>query len=216
MLFSVLANIGAFWLIKTLYLRENLAHLDPLSLDVYPKSAPAKIPGRKRVVFFGDSRVLAWTALDIPGYEFINRGIGDQTSAQIRLRYDQHVAPLQADILILQLCVNDLKVIPLQPALYQTIVGQCQQNLQAIIDQALAAGSDVWVTTIFPLGVVPLERRLFWSDEVATAIQEVNQYILSLQQQGVTVFDSFAILQGDHGRIKPEYSRDLLPECEGL
>ncbi|NJK68936.1 MAG: hypothetical protein HC789_06100 [Microcoleus sp. CSU_2_2] len=36
------------------------------------------------------------------------------------------------------------------------------------------------MTTIFPVGEVPLERKPFWSDEISRAIKEVNAYIATL------------------------------------
>lgn len=209
LLLSLLANAGAVWWITRLYVEGNASRLDPLQLAVYP-DAPAKVPGKQRVVFFGDSRALSWPDPALEGFEFVNRGIGQQTSAQISLRFDQHVQPLHAEVLILQLCVNDLKTIPLFPERRDAIVMQCKQNLQAIIAKARAAGSRVLLTTVFPLGNVPLERSPFWSGEVAVAIREVNQFITAQQADGVDVLDTFSLLQGEPDLIRPEYSRDLL------
>lgn len=213
LLLSLLANIGAFLLIKHLYLNTNLVRLDPLQLNTYQQEAPVKLTNSKRVVFFGDSRALSWPVPKSPAFaefEFINRGIGNQTSEQIRLRYEKHVAPLNADIIVLQLCVNDLKVIPLKPALRTSIVSQCKNNVLEIIHKARQQGTTVILSTVFPLGVVPLERKLLWSDDVAASINEVNEFIMTQAKEDVVIFDSYQILSGQKGRIRPEYSRDLL------
>ncbi|MFZ1387703.1 MAG: SGNH/GDSL hydrolase family protein [Thiolinea sp.] len=206
---SLAANVAGVWLVKHLYKAENAVRLDPLQLSVYP-DAPTKQPELQRMVFFGDSRALSWPAPDLQGLEFINRGIGDQTSEQIRLRYTAHVQALKPDLLILQLGVNDLKNIPLFPEKRAAIVEQLKRNLQWIVQQARADGSRVLITTIFPLGKVPLERRLVWSDEVAPAIREVNSFIPSLAGEGVQVLDAFSVLQGETDLIQAPYSRDLL------
>lgn len=206
---SLAANVAGAWLVKHLYKAENAVRLDPLQLSVYP-DVPTKQPELQHIVFFGDSRALSWPAPDLQGLEFINRGIGDQTSEQIRLRYTAHVHPLKADLLILQLGVNDLKNIPLFPEKRAAIVEQLKRNLQWIVQQAHADGSRVLITTIFPLGKVPLERRLAWSDEVAPAIREVNSFIPSLTGEGVQVLDAFSVLQGEADLIQAQYSRDLL------
>lgn len=213
LILSLLANVAAFLAIKQLYLSANQVRLDPLQLGVYSETAPSKIPGKQRVVFFGDSRALSWPApvdASLSEFEFINRGIGNQTSAQIRLRYEQHVAPLQADIIVLQLCVNDLKVIPLKPAMHTDIVSQCQNNLQVIIQQARQQDATVILSTVFPLGEVPMERRLIWSGAVAQAINEVNAFIATQADDGVIIFPGYGILLGEVDMIRPEYSRDLL------
>ncbi|HPY41850.1 MAG TPA: SGNH/GDSL hydrolase family protein, partial [Thiolinea sp.] len=126
---SLAANVAGVWLVKHLYKAENAVRLDPLQLSVYP-DAPTKQPELQRIVFFGDSRALSWPAPELRGLEFVNRGIGDQTSEQIRLRYATHVQPLKADLLILQLGVNDLKNIPLFPEKRAAIVEQLKRNLQ--------------------------------------------------------------------------------------
>lgn len=206
---SLVANLASFWLVQHFYKAENAVRLDPLQLAIYPE-APAKKPDLKRVVFFGDSRALSWPAPSLPNTEFLNRGIGDQTSEQIRLRYNAHVQPLKADLVILQLGVNDLKSLPIFPEKRSVIVGQLKRNLQWIVQQARVDGSRVLITTIFPVGKVPLERRLVWSDEIALAIREVNTFIASLAGEGVQVFDAFKVLQGQSDLIQTEYSRDLL------
>ena len=66
------------------------------------------------------------------------------------------------------------------------------------------------MTTIFPVGDVPIERRPFWSDEVASAVSEVNAYIRSLEGEQVIIFDTCSILADDEGITRPEYSVDLL------
>ncbi|HPE61124.1 MAG: SGNH/GDSL hydrolase family protein [Thiothrix sp.] len=209
LLLSLVANLGAAWMVLKLYTDNNVLRLDPLQLAVYPDSPP--LQGREpRVVLFGDSRALSWPAPAVPGLDFVNRGIGQQTSAQIALRFERHVTPLEPDLLVLQLCVNDLKVIPLVPEAQADIIQGCKQQLQAIIGKARLQGTEVLLTTVFPLGEVPLERRLFWSDAVAAAIREVNDFIRVQAGPGVHVLDTFALLQGEPDHIRPEYSRDLL------
>ena len=210
-LLTVIGGAGTFFVAKQLYRQVNQVRLDPLQLTLYPGTPAAKASSKPRLVFFGDSRALSWPVPDIAGFEFLNRGIGQQTSEQIRLRYDQHVAPLNADILVLQLCVNDLKAIPLVPQQHQTIVAQCQSNTREIIAKARQQGSRVILTTIFPLGTVPLYRRLFWSDAVAQAINTVNADLATLPADGIELLDSFSLLGGSQGnQINPDYSRDLL------
>ena len=65
------------------------------------------------------------------------------------------------------------------------------------------------LTTIFPVGEVPLERRLFWSPDVAMAVTTVNEFIKLQQGEGVTILDS-AVLEDKNGTIRNEYSLDML------
>lgn len=203
-------NIGLALLAKKLYLDNNELRLDPLQLNLYSNGNFTQ-KNKIRVVFFGDSRALSWAAPELEHVEFINRGIGQQTSAQIQLRFDQHVKPLQADWVVLQLCVNDLKAIPLFPEKRASIIKQCKNNLQRIVHQAHAQGTKVLLTTVFPLGEIPLERMPFWSHEVADAIDIINEFIRSLQGDKVEVLDTYQLLVSTTPqKIRQEYSRDLL------
>ena len=90
------------------------------------------------------------------------------------------------------------------------IVEQCKNNLHHIIQKARQQGSTVVISTIFPLGEIPLERRLIWSDEVAASINEVNEFIVAQQATDVIIFPGYQLLSDQKDKVKPEYSRDLL------
>ncbi len=66
------------------------------------------------------------------------------------------------------------------------------------------------MTTIFPVGKIPLERRLFWSDDVAAAVDEVNGDIHTLVGDKVVIFDAYSILADGKGMTRSEYSADEL------
>lgn len=207
---SLIANGVTAWFLFNNYKNENALRLDPLQLQVYSEPSPPRTKPLKRVVLFGDSRALSWPKPDMLGYEFINRGIGNQTTAQINLRFKQHVVPLKPDIVLIQMGINDLKTIPLFPEQRQTIINQCKTNIQSVVNASQALGSKVLLTTIFPTAEVPLERRLIWSEDVNQAIQEVNSFIKTLASKQVEVIDSYSLLKGEGDLIQIDYSRDLL------
>ncbi len=195
------------------YYRElNATRLDPLGLSAYPlEPEPNNSTGQTRVVFFGDSRAASWPApSSLDRFEFINRGIGAQTSAQVLQRFEYHVAPLRPHILLLQVGINDLKTLPLFPEQQAALIENCKTNIQQIVTQSTALNATVILTTIFPTGNVPIERRPFWSDEISLAVDEVNAYIQSLAADKVIVFDSYSILADAEGDIRPEYAVDTL------
>jgi len=188
------------------YLELNETRLDPLGLNYYPTANPR----RQTVVFFGDSRAASWPSPDLECFEFVNRGIGSQTSAQVVQRFDYHVRPLQPQVVVVQVGINDLKTLPLFPERKALIVANCRKNIQKVVERAGDLGATVILTTVFPVGQVPIERRLFWSEDVALAIEEVNGYIVSLAGENVVIFDAFSVLADDSGMVRPEYSKDLL------
>lgn len=214
LLVSVVLNYYLFHRGRWYYLQLNETRLDPLRLSYYdptPNQQGAVNPDRTTVVFFGDSRAATWPAPpDLDQFEFINRGIGSQTSTQVVLRFDYHIKPLEPQIVVVQVGINDLKTIPLFPARQEVIIARCKENIRQIVTRSTDLGATVVLTTIFPIGKVPLERRPFWSDEVAPAIDELNAYIHSLAGANVTVVDAHAILADDAGLTRTEYQEDFL------
>ncbi|MFK7805898.1 MAG: SGNH/GDSL hydrolase family protein, partial [Anaerolineae bacterium] len=123
---SIGANYVLFSAAQKYYLEVQAARFNPLSLDAYREDVPEKstLP---RVVFYGDSRAFQWPFPDSDQFDFYNRGIGAQTSNQILLRYEEHVAPLDPDILLVQMCINELKTVPIFPTKRKQILASCRQ-----------------------------------------------------------------------------------------
>jgi lysophospholipase L1-like esterase len=208
---SVFVNFLLYNRVNKYYAELNQTRLDPLGLNYYPvNSKLVAKTNRSRVVFFGDSRAASWIAPKIDRYEFINRGISSQTSAQTIDRFSAHVRSLKPDLVIVQVGVNDLKTIALFPERKQEIVANCQANIKRIIQESRKLGAVVMVTTIFPAGEVPLERKPFWSDKIGLAIKEVNTYITTLADDKTIVFDTYSLLADRRGLMLPQYRLDEL------
>jgi lysophospholipase L1-like esterase len=198
---------------KSYYLQLNGLRLDPLGLSYHNSALEQQNPASSSlttVVFFGDSRAADWPSPELGQFEFINRGIGAETSVQSVLRFDYHVKPLRPQVVVIQVGINDLKAIPLFPEQKKAIIANCEENVRQIVEKSIDSGATVILTTVFPTGRVPVDRRPFWSDGVSADIEQVNSFIRSLEADDVLVFDAYAVLVGDNGRIRPEYSRDLL------
>lgn len=192
------------------YLSLNETRLDPLGLHLKSQQPPRSSTS-KTIAVFGDSRAGQWSKP--PGLEeftWINLGMSGQTSAQVLGRFLPQVAPIQPDILLVQVCINDLKTIPLFPKSQAWIVTNCKNNIQTIVEEARTRKIVVILTTVMPLGRIPWERQWIWSDDVSLSITEVNQFIRQLQGNGVYVFDTVPILADETGLVKKEFSRDFL------
>jgi lysophospholipase L1-like esterase len=209
---SVLLNIFLYSGLRKYYTLLYAVELDPLGLAYFQNSVNQQSFDDKRseVVFFGDSRTAQWPGPQLEEFLFINPGIGNQTSAQVANRFEVHVRPLQPDIVVIQVGINDLKTIPLFPGKKPEIVSNCEANIEKIVQDSLAMGSTVIITTIFPAGQVPLHRRLVWSEEISKAIDEVNRYIRDGAQDPVILFDAAAILSDPKGQMRKEYRLDEL------
>ena len=217
LLFILLLSLVGNWILfnrgEQYYLLLNGVQLDPFGLGLYPSDAerPVLAEHQKLVVFFGDSRALHWPSpYNLPQFAFINRGGGGQTSEQIAGRYDEHVRALQPDFLIIQMCINDLKAIPLFPRQEMKIIGSCKENMQEIVSKSVEAETLVILTTIFPQGSIPLERRLFWSPAVAEAERSVNEFMHTLAGKNVIIFDTSEVLTDKNGSTILTYYEDFL------
>ena len=210
---SLFANFIIYQRAEQYYLQLNGVQLDPLGLGLYPvnEDRPALADDQKLVVFVGDSRAFHWPfPQGLPQFQFINRGGAGQTSEQIAGRFDVHVLSLQPDVLIVQICINDLKTISLFPRQNDKIIETCKENIQEMVSKSLDLGVTVILTTIFPHGRIPIERRLFWSPDVAEGEREVNEFIDSLAGERVIVFDTSQVLGDENGIVRRDYSEDFL------
>ncbi|MEB3163646.1 MAG: GDSL-type esterase/lipase family protein [Prochlorothrix sp.] len=200
--------------------------LDPLGLSAYPTSFPTHLATNfkaldprspKTVVLLGDSRAYSWPLAFPASVKVINRGINGQTSSQVLGRAQAHLQDLHPQLVVIQVGINDLKMIPLFPDREGNILQTYKTNLVSLVGEIHSLGAIAVVTTLFPLGKVPWQRRLAWSDRVELAVEDVNNFIRRLdstaETQGpkVWVFDAAQLLQqGASRRIQPQYSQDLL------
>jgi len=190
---------------------NSLVRIDPYGLlDYTPTPEAPAAEGSTTVVLFGDSRAAEWVAPEIDGYSFFNRGIHSQSTAQVLGRYEAHVAALQPDIMVLQVGVNDLKILPLVDSVAEPAIERCIANIDAIVARARAEGITVILTTIFPAGNPPLQRLPVWSDAIPAAIDRVNEHIRAQAGDGVYVLDTFTLLATGDEKLRGDLSRDFM------
>ncbi|MEB3274934.1 MAG: SGNH/GDSL hydrolase family protein [Prochlorothrix sp.] len=217
---SLLLNLTLYQSSRRYYTHWKHLHLDPLGLTQYPTSFPDHTalnfqepdPNRKFVVVLGDSRAANWTVGLPDSVEVINRGIPGQTTGQIVGRTQAHLQDLKVQAVVVQMGINDLTMIPLFPQQERAIIETCKANFLTLVGEVHSLGAKVVLTTLFPLGQVPWERQLIWSDRVGLAVEEINDFIRSLDgAEGVYVLDAARALQQLSAlEIQPQYSQDLL------
>ena len=214
LLVSLSANVVLWRAAYDCYVRLNALRLDPYEREQSAGSPRHAPDARPTVVFLGDSRAYQWPFPPLPQYAYLNRGIGGQSSAQVLGRFDAEIGGWRPAVIVLQAGVNDLKMIPLRPAQKTQILANCQSHLRELVARAEATGALVIVTTIFPVGDLPLTRKplgwLFRSDEVAAAITDVNRLLLTFASDRVRILDAHAILADARDRVQPRYQIDWL------
>lgn len=216
LLVSAFLNLYFIKLGRHFFRELSLARLDPLG------SAPAQVenadkarlgtaPDQRVVVLVGDSRAAAWPAPEgLTGFSFVNRGVNGHTAVQTQQRFAQHIAPLQPDIVVIQVGINDLHAIAVLSDDKEAIIRGCQETIAALVKQSQDAGATVILTTIIPAQFPTLADRLVWSDEVETAVHTVNTFIRAQQTDGVVILDAQALLADKNGRLASQYATDFL------
>lgn len=183
---------------------------DPYGLSVYREAVAPQRPGTRRVVLFGDSRAQMWETPTRAGIDFVNRGIGSQTTAQILGRFEQDLAALRPDVVVLQLGINDLKTIALFPEEERAIVARVEQNVATLLRRTRELGATVVLVTVFPVGPVALAWRPIWSARVPAAVAEVNAFLETLRGPGVHLLHADQVLLAADGEIDDRYALDML------
>jgi len=194
--------------------------LDPLALNTYStmNNQPMNHPKSQLVVFFGDSRAYEWSApLDMPpqarsgrAFTFLNRGICGETSVQSAARFASHVHPLQPQIVVIQIGINDLTTLSFFSHRQDAIIADCKRHIETIVCQARQIQAIVILCTIFPLGPERWLNQISTSSGIMDAVDEVNDFIYSLAREHVVIFDTSKILADENGRVCKTYSRDRL------
>ena len=208
---SLATNVALYMQSHLYFTLHEQTILDPLGKDYYlQRDKPEVHAGKELVVFLGDSRALAWPAPESDRFVFANRGVGWQTSAQVLGRFADDILPLQPDIIVIQVGINDLTAIPNLPNRQRRIIAHCKGNIQELTDQAAAMDVTVILTTIFPVRRTLFPWQTFGSEEVVSSVDEVNQFIYSLAGENVIVMDTGQILADPSGNMNSEYSLDTL------
>ncbi len=210
---SLVFNGVLFYIAKKYYTRAKLAEVFPNHQNYYQK-ANTKLPKKtqKRIVLFGNSRTEMWKNLpDLEKLEFVNRGIGGETTTQNRARFQQDVLALEPDIVILQTGMNDLTLLGVQTQLYKEVVQQCQDNLRFFVKLLQAQQIEIIFLTIISPSQPELARSLVWNEKIFHAVEEVNQYWLNLPHtKQLHIIDTTKVLKNVQGQWHKGVNLDTL------
>jgi lysophospholipase L1-like esterase len=206
LLISLFGNYALLNISKAAYQEAQEVRLNPTDAGRLPPVT--SIPGKKKLVFVGDSHIAMWGELpQIAGWQSINRGIGDQTTAQLWLRWETDVLALQPDAVVLEIGTNDIKAIGTIPAeRHSQVIAQCLANRQKMLDTLTKRHIPVLIMGMWPLGTPPFSRRPVWSDETYSARETINA---ATQKQYPDFFVTDTVL-AQNGRLRPELSADFL------
>lgn len=214
LLASLAGNFLLFNKAKEFYAREAAVRMAPID-DAYQVANKRLLQTEKtkpRLIIFGESRCSMWYPYHPDNWgdiEIVNRGIGGETTPQIRGRMQSDVLQLDPDVVLLQMGDNDLKTITVLPGTKEQAIQNTYNNIVDIAKTLSNKGIHVIITTIFPTGRPELSRKPVWSDEINKSIDIVNQRLLNFEYPNVTTVNCDKILRQEL-YIKPEYSLDTL------
>src|SRR5258706_4903556 len=156
-------------LVRRLYAEKLIANVWPAGTANAAIVADAAVPGMKTLLLLGDSRVADWGLPRIENLRVVNAGVGGMTTAQLVLRHREILDRVQAEVVVIQIGINDLKLLGVRPELRESVVSGCVSNIEAVVTECRRRNTRVVLTTVWPAGELTLARRFVWSSTVGEA-----------------------------------------------
>jgi len=171
---------------------------------------PGKIP---RVVFLGDSITENWRLNEyFVGRDFINRGIGTQTTLQMLARFLQDVVALHPKVVVILAGSGDIAD-GLAP-------NQIEDNLAMLGDLARAYGFKAAFASILPVSDYHKDadpRNEVTKTRPLATIQALNRWLQNhCQSEGLVYIDYYSAMVDQSGQMQSDLSDDgLHPNAKG-
>jgi lysophospholipase L1-like esterase len=221
LLISFGANLFLAWQIRQLYGNHLLSKTFPAKLPITPAIRGETNHFKATVLMVGDSRMAAWKISPPPGIRLVNAGVDGATTGLLRIWLRPLLEEFQPDVVVIQVGINDLKLVGIQPKLMPVLVAQAATNLQEICRDCLAHPSKVILLQIWPTGPPEWLRLPVWNGQVADSVNDLNALLTDqkLISPDVCVVDLLA----ESGRrpvpadyldalhFRPEFYQQLTP-----
>ena len=157
-----------------------------------------------RILFMGDSITEEWGRL-YPDFfqsnDYINRGIGGQTTPQMLLRFKQDVINLNPAIVFILAGTNDIAG-NTGPSNLDMITN----NIFSMAELSMSHNIKVVLSSILPVDKYP------WADHVKKVpemILKINQQLKSFSQKHSMIYiDYYSFTVGENRGLKKEYTTD--------
>jgi len=102
-------------------------------------------PAEDRVVFLGDQITERWSGF-FPGKPYLNRGIADQTTPQMLVRFRQDVISLKPKVVVIQAGTNDIASLT-----GPSTEGMIAENFMSMVELAKVNGIRVVLASVTPV-----------------------------------------------------------------
>ena len=158
----------------------------------------------KRIVFMGDSITEEWGNLYpefFSGKNYINRGIGGQTTPQMLIRFKPDAIDLKPDAIVILAGTNDIA-----GNTGPSTVRMITDNIFSMVELAKAYDIIVVLASILPV------YQYSWADDVIdppSMIDSVNSKIKEyVENQGLVYLDYYSSMVDDQKGLKLDYTGD--------
>lgn len=159
---------------------------------------------KRRIVFMGDSITEEWGRLSSDFFQFneyINRGIGGQTTPQMLLRFKQDVINLNPDIVVILAGTNDIA-----GNTGPSNIDMITNNVFSMAELSMSHNIKVVLSSILPVDKYPWAAHI---KEVPETILKINQQLKSFSQKhNILYIDYYYSMVGENRGLKKEYTTD--------
>ncbi|HEY6769053.1 MAG TPA: GDSL-type esterase/lipase family protein, partial [Candidatus Sulfotelmatobacter sp.] len=169
--------------------------------------AAAPTAGENRVVFFGDSITDIWK-LDqyFPGKNYVNRGIGGQTTPQMLVRFRQDVIDLQPKVVVMLAGTNDIagNTGPMR-------LEDIEADYASLAELARVHRIKVIYCSVLPVHNYTERSKDFFAQRSPEKILELNRWLkdyCATASNGCVYLDYFSALVDDKGLLKKDLADD--------
>ena len=158
----------------------------------------------KRIVFMGDSITEEWGNLYpefFSGKNYINRGIGGQTTPQMLIRFKPDAIDLKPDAIVILAGTNDIA-----GNTGPSTVRMITDNIFSMAELAKAHEIKVVLASILPV------YQYSWADDVLdppSIVDSINRKIKEyVENQGLVYLDYYSSMVDDRKGLKLDYTGD--------
>ena len=167
---------------------------------------------KDRVVFMGDSITEGWSQLDPVFFSksnYINRGIGGQTTPQMLIRFKPDVIDLDPSLILLLAGTNDIA-----GNTGSSTIKMITDNLFSMAELAKANGIKIALSSILPVYNYP------WNENIIKPYKTISKINSSLKdyvrKNDLLYIDYFDQMVNKKEGLKSEYTTDgVHPSVEG-
>jgi len=172
---------------------------------------PKPKPGEERVVFLGDEITERWghgNAKFFPGKPYLNRGIAEQTTPQMLVRFRQDVIKLNPKVVVILAGANDIA--SLTSPITQ---GMLAENITSVVELAKANNIRVVLASLTPINDYYSKQSLV---RPFGKIIGVNNWLKEYAAQNGSIYLDYYSAMAEGRNLKKELSDDgLLPNDAG-